>query len=60
MPRRPSLSSLLYRPARTARTAESIERSLETGNPGYAERRAMNVAKGRLLRRMGFWRWLWR
>ncbi len=38
--RRRSLSSLLYRAARTARPAESIERSLETGDPAYAERRA--------------------
>jgi hypothetical protein len=60
MPRRRSLSSLLYRAARTARTAESIERSVETGDPSYAERRAVNIAKGRLLRRLGFWRWLWK
>lgn len=59
MPRRRSLSSVFYRAARTARTAEGIERSLETGDPGYAERRAMNIAKGRVLGRMGFWSWLW-
>ena len=60
MPRRRSLSSILYRAARTARTAESIERSVETGDPRYAERRALHIAKGRLLARMGFWRRLWK
>ncbi len=59
MPRRRSLSSLLYRAARTARTAEAIERTVETGNPAYVERRAVNIVKGRLLARSGFWRFLW-
>lgn len=59
MPRRRSLSSLLYRAARTTRIAESVERSLETGDPGYAERRVLNIAKGRMLGRADFWRWLW-
>lgn len=56
MPRTRSLSSLLYRAARTERDAEV----LASGDPKRIERRAANKVKARLLGKLGFWRWLWR
>lgn len=55
MPKR-SLSSQLYRAARITRDVEVVA----SGNPHRIARRAKNVAVGRVLRRVGFWRWLWR
>jgi len=52
-------SSNLYKLARWTRTAEAIERSEETGDPRYVERRAKNILLGRLLGRAGVWRRLW-
>lgn len=60
MPRRGSLSSLLFRAARTARNVEAVERSLETSDPSHAARRAENLALGQLLAWLGVWRRLWR
>ena len=54
------LSSFLYRAARISRNIEAVDKTLETGNPKYAAHRAKNVAVGRTLRKLGFWRWLWR
>jgi hypothetical protein len=56
MPRKRSLSSQLYRAARLTDTFEA----LASGNPKRIRRRAVNVAKGRLLGRAGVWRRLWR
>jgi hypothetical protein len=50
------LSSDLYRAARVARDVHAVERSVETGDPSYVERRAKNVIVGRLLGRSGVWR----
>jgi len=54
------LSRYLYRAARLSRNVEAVERSVETGNPVYAERRAKNVLIGRALAKAGFWSALWR
>lgn len=50
------LVSWLYR---TARTANDIE-AVTSGDPKRMARRAKNKVVGRLLRRVGFWRQLWR
>ncbi len=50
------LARFLYRLARTVNTAEG----LTSGNPKRIARRARNVAVGRLLGRIGYWRRLWR
>jgi hypothetical protein len=50
------LSRFLYRAARTANDVEAVT----SGNPERIVRRAKNKALGRVLRRVGFWRRLWR
>ncbi|MDQ6692575.1 MAG: hypothetical protein M3Z13_07395 [Candidatus Dormibacteraeota bacterium] len=49
------LSTILRRAARAASTVEAVG----SGNPRRMARRARNVATGRLLARLGFWRRLW-
>jgi hypothetical protein len=56
MPRRRSLTSILFR---TARRVDDLE-ALASGNPKRIERRLKNRLVGRTLARVGFWRWLWR
>lgn len=56
MSRRRSVTSRLYRAARFSNDVSV----LASGDPDRILRRARNKAKGRLLRRAGFWRWLWR
>ncbi len=56
MPRRRSLTSLLFR---TARRVDDLE-ALASGNPKRIERRVKNRLVGRALARVGFWRWLWK
>jgi hypothetical protein len=56
MPRRRSLTSLLFR---TARRVDDLE-ALASGNPKRIERRVKNRLLGRALGRAGFWRWLWK
>ncbi len=56
MARRRSLTSILFRTARTVDTAEA----LASGDPRKIARRGKNLALGRLLGRGGFWRWLWK
>ena len=53
-------SNFLYRAARVSRDVESVERSAETGDPRYVERRIKNHILGRLLGRAGVWRALWK
>jgi hypothetical protein len=50
------LSRQLYRAARLSRDVAAVE----SGNPERIARRARNRLLGRLLGRVGFWRWLWR
>lgn len=50
------LTRNLYRAARTANDIET----LASGNPRRIRRRLVNRAKGRILGRLGLWRWLWR
>lgn len=50
---RRSFGGSLYKAARTVRTAEQVSR-------GRGVRRARNVAVGRTLGKVGFWRRLWR
>ena len=50
------LSTFLRRAARTSTDLEA----LSSGDPNRIGRRLENRAKGRLLARIGFWRWLWR
>ena len=60
MPRKRT-SDALYRAARLSRSLEAVDRSIETGNPSYAARRARNVLVGRaLFGRRGPLRRLWR
>lgn len=56
MPRRRSLTSILFK---SARTVDDIE-TLASGNPKRIERRAKNKLLGRVLGRAGMWRRLWR
>jgi hypothetical protein len=56
MARRRSLSSQLFR---TARIVDDFE-AAASGNPRRIRRRAVNVAKGRVLGRAGVWRRLWK
>ncbi len=53
------LSTWLTRASKTARDVEAVERTLETGNPGYVETRVKNRIVGRALARAGVWRRLW-
>lgn len=48
-----SFGGQLYRAARTVRTVEAVGK-------GRAVKRARNVAVGRTLGRVGFWRRLWK
>jgi hypothetical protein len=50
----------LYRAARLSRDVRAVERTMETGNPAYVERRIKNRIIGRALSRSGVWRKLWR
>jgi hypothetical protein len=50
------LSSCLFRAARVARDVEAVA----SGKPRRVARRAKNIAVGRALQRVGFWRWLWK
>ena len=43
----------------TARRVDDLE-ALASGNPKRIERRVKNKFVGRVLRRGGFWRWLWK
>jgi len=54
-----SFTSALYRAARLSASGRAVRRSIETGNPYYAARRARNIAVGRALGRAGLWRGLW-
>jgi hypothetical protein len=56
MPRRRSLTSLLFK---RARRVDDLE-TLASGNPKRIERRVKNRLIGRVLGRTGFWRWLWK
>lgn len=56
MARKVSLSSQLFKAARIADDVEAVE----SGNPKRIERRAKNVALGRLLGKAGVWRRLWK
>ena len=51
-----SLTSQLFRLARLSAT----EKAIVSGDPERVERRAKNIALGRLLGRAGVWRRLWR
>jgi hypothetical protein len=53
MPRRQSLTGLLYRAARLPATGRSVR-------TGHAGRRAKNIIVGRALGRAGVWRRLWK
>ena len=53
MPRRQSLTGLLYRAARLSATGRSVR-------TGHAGRRVTNVTLGRALGRAGVWRRLWK
>jgi hypothetical protein len=55
MPRKPKLSSRLYRAARTTNDVET----LLSGDPKRVERRLKNKLLGRALGRAGVWR-IWR
>ncbi len=50
------LTRSLYRLARLSNNIGA----LTSGSPKRMERRATNIVKGRILRKLGFWRWLWR
>lgn len=56
MPRRRSLTSLLFK---TARRVDDLE-TLASGNPKRLERRVKNRLLGRALGKVGFWRLLWK
>lgn len=56
MSRRRSLTSNLYRAARLSATVSAAA----GGHPRRIVRRAKNIAVGRILARVGFWRWLWK
>lgn len=51
-----NLTSLLLKAARTSATLSAVA----SGKPRRIVRRAKNVAVGRALRRVGFWRALWK
>jgi hypothetical protein len=56
MARRPSFTSQLYRAARISNNISAVA----SGKPQRVVKRASNVAIGRTLGRVGFWRRLWR
>ncbi len=53
MPRRSSMSSMLYRAARLSASGRAVRK-------GYTGRRAKNIIIGRTLGHAGVWRRLWR
>jgi hypothetical protein len=50
----------LYEAARLSRDVRAVERSAQTGDPTYIERRVKNKIVGRALGKAGVWRRLWR
>jgi hypothetical protein len=54
-----SFTSDLYRAARLSASARAVRRSVQTGDPSYALRRARNIAVGRTMARAGVWRKVW-
>lgn len=52
-------SDELYRAARLSSDVRAVERTAETGDPSYVERRVKNKLVGRALGRSGVWRKLW-
>jgi len=60
MARKTSITSLLFRAARTSADVRSVERTLQTGSPKPVERRLKNKLIGRALGKAGIWRMLWR
>jgi len=60
MTRKRSLTSLMFRAARMSASGRAVRRSVEQGSAKPIERRAKNIAVGRLLGRAGFWRRLWK
>ena len=51
-----SLTRPLFRLARGSADAKAVS----SGDPGRIGRRAKNKLAGRLLGRLGVWRWLWK
>jgi hypothetical protein len=56
MPRRRSLTSILFNTARAVNDVETVA----SGNPKRIERRVKNKLLGRVLGRAGLWRRLWK
>jgi hypothetical protein len=54
-----SFTSAVYRAARLSASARAVRRSVQTGDPSYALRRARNIAVGRTMARAGVWRKIW-
>ena len=54
-----SFTSYAYRLARLSASARAVRRTVETGDPAYALRRARNIAVGRTMARAGVWRGIW-
>lgn len=54
-----SFTSAVYRAARLSASARAVRRSVQTGDPSYALRRARNIAVGRTMARAGVWRKVW-
>jgi hypothetical protein len=54
-----SFTSAVYRAARLSASARAVRRSVQTGDPSYALRRARNIAAGRTMARAGVWRKVW-
>lgn len=50
------LTRFLFRAARLSATVSAVT----SGKPRRIKRRAKNIVVGRVLRRIGFWRWLWK
>jgi hypothetical protein len=50
------LTRTLYRLARLSNDLGA----LTSGSPKRIRRRAANKVKGRILQKIGFWRWLWK
>ena len=53
-------TSDVYQAARLGSDVRAVERTVETGDPRFVERRAKNVIVGRTLGKAGVWRKLWR
>lgn len=54
-----SFTSYAYRAARLSASGRAVRRTVETGSPSYALRRARNIAVGRTMARGGVWRAIW-